>query len=181
MKFNLENSFTKGDFDKLVKEEMARIIKVTQNELIQVGLQFVRDARSKIPDDNYREAINSLAYAKGETRAQLGSDSPGFNDDTGNLRSSIGFILMYDGELVYQDFQLSSKGTDKSAGLALGTAYAQKLGEDYKTGWAIITVAGMEYASWVEALGYDVITGSTLGAQKILSIAFQNVETAFAA
>lgn len=182
MKFNLDNSFTKGDFDKLVKEEMARIVKVTQNELVQVGLQFVRDARSKIPNKDYHLVAGDARTAARLVGGSINlSSAAGFNDDTGNLRSSIGFILMYDGELVYQDFQLSAGGTDKSTGLALGTAYAEKLGQDYKTGWAIITVAGMEYASWVEALGYDVISGSTLGAQKRLSIAFQNVETAFAA
>ena len=182
MKFNLESIFSQADIDKLVKEEMAKVIKVTQNELIQVGLQFVRDARSKIPHKDYHLVAGDARTAARLVGGSINlSSAAGFNDDTGNLRSSIGFILMYDGQLVYQDFQLSAGGTDKNTGLEVGAAYAKKLGEEYRSGWAIITVAGMEYASWVEALGYDVITDSTLGAEKKLRVAFQNVLTAFAA
>ena len=182
MNFKLEANFTQADIDKITKDCLNRVFKVTQNELMQVGLQFVRDARSKIPTKQYH-----LIAGDARTAARLVGGSinlysaDGFNDDTGNLRSSIGFILMYDGQIVYQDFQLSSGGTDKETGLNKGTEYAKKLGEEYHSGWAIITVAGMDYASWVEALGYDVITGSTIGAKKKLEIAFKNVITAFAA
>jgi len=182
MKIKLEANFTQADIDKITKEYLQRVWKVTRNELLQVGLQFVRDARSKIPTKQYHLVAGDARIAARLVGGSINlSSADGFNDDTGNLRSSIGFILMYYGEIVYQDFQLSSGGTDKSTGLAAGIAYANKLAQEYNTGWAIITVAGMEYASWVEALGYDVITGSTIGAQKKLEVAFKNVITAFAA
>ena len=149
---------------------------------MQVGLQFVRDARSKIPTKEYHLVAGDARTAARLVGGSINlSSAAGFNDDTGNLRSSIGFILMYYGTIVYQDFQLSNIGTDKNTGLDLGIAYAEKLAKDQHAGWAIITVAGMEYASWVEALGYDVITGSTLGAEKKLTVAFKNVIIAFAA
>jgi hypothetical protein len=154
MKLKIEPNFTTADIEKITQDYLRRIVKVTQNELMQVGLQFVRDARLKAPPE-------------------------GFNDDTGNLRSSIGFILLYDGEIVHTDFTASTNGTDKATGIEIGTKYAEELGAEYLTGWAIITVAGMEYAGYVEALGYDVITGSTLGAQAKLEKAFKNVITAF--
>lgn len=182
IKFKLTANFTQQEIDKITKDYLNRVFKVTQNELMQIGLQFVRDARSKIPTKEYH-----LIAGEAKTAARLVGGSinlasaDGFNDDTGNLRSSIGFILLYDGEVVYQDFQLSTGGTDKQTGLDTGKAYADKIGKDFSQGWAIITVAGMEYASWVEALGYDVITGSTMGAQKKLERAFQNVINAFAA
>lgn len=155
MRIKIEPNFTQGDIAKITQDYLKRVVKVTQNELMQIGLQFVRDARLKTADQG------------------------GFNDDTGNLRSSIGFILMYDGQVVHSDFTASESGTDKSTGLEAGKAYAKTLGADHLKGWAIITVAGMEYAGYVEALNYDVITGSTLGAQKKLEKAFQNVINAF--
>lgn len=154
MKIKITPKFTQADVAKITQDYLKRVIKVTQNELMQIGLQFVRDARLKAPPE-------------------------GFNDDTGNLRSSIGFILLYDGEVVHSDFTQSAQGTDKATGVEVGTKYAKEIGADYNTGWAIITVAGMEYAGYVEALGYDVITGSTLGAKAKLEKAFKNVITAF--
>jgi len=182
MKIKLEANFTQKDIEKITADFLQRVVKVTQNELMQIGLQFVRDARSKIPTKEYHLVAGDARTAARLVGGSINlSSAAGFNDDTGNLRSSIGFILMYHGQIVYQDFQLSNVGTDKNTGLDLGLAYAEKLGKEYYEGWAIITVAGMEYASWVEALGYDVITGSTLGAEKKLTVAFKNVMTAFAA
>jgi hypothetical protein len=182
MKIKLEANFTQADIDKITADYMNRVFKVTKNEMMQIGLQFVRDARSKIPTKEYHLVAGDARTAARLVGGSINlSSADGFNDDTGNLRSSIGFILMYDGQIVHQDFQLSTRGTDKDTGLDLGIAYAEKLAKDFQSGWAIITVAGMEYASWVEALGYDVITGSTLGAQKKLEVAFRNVITAFAA
>jgi hypothetical protein len=182
MKIKLEANFSQKDIEKATAEYLNRVFKVTKNELMQIGLQFVRDARSKVPTKEYHllagDAVTAARLVGGSINL---SSADGFNDDTGNLRSSIGFILMYYGEIVYQDFQISKGGTDKDTGLSLGIAYAEKLSKEYHDGWAIITVAGMEYASWVEALGYDVISGSTSGAEKKLRVAFQNVTNAFAA
>lgn len=153
MKFKLTPMFTQADIQKEVATFLERVHKVTRNELIQIGLEFVTEARQK---------------TKGQG---------GFDDQTGNLRSSIGFVLTYDGAIVHEDFSPADKGTDKTTGLGLGRSMAADLVESQ--GWGIITVAGMEYASWVEAKGYDVITGSTLGAQGKLEKAFKRVEAAF--
>lgn len=81
----------------------------------------------------------------------------GFDDQTGNLRASMGYVIYYNGKLAKQDFE----GVEK--GKKIGSELANKIGKEYVKGWVIVIVAGMEYASHVEALGYDVITGSTLG------------------
>jgi len=182
MRIKLVPNFTISDVEKITQEYFRRVFVVTQKSLEQVGLEFVRDARSKVPSKEYHlvagDARTSARLVGGSINL---SSAAGFNDDTGNLRSSIGFILLYNGQVVFKDFQLSPRGTDKDGGLRKGVAYAEKLGKDYSSGWAIITVAGMEYASWVEALGYDVITGSSLGIEKKLETAFKNVAMAFAA
>ena len=155
MKIYLEPDFNEDDIQKMLDEFMGRVFKVTKNEMMQIGLEFVQDARLK-------------------TKSQ-----GGFDDDTGNLRSSIGFILMYDGEIVHEDFELSTRGSEKHQGLETSRAKAMELGQENPKGWVIVTVAGMEYASWVEAKGYDVISGSTLGAEAKLQKALLNVMRAF--
>ena len=180
MKIKFEPDFTGVDIEKITKDYLKRVVKVTQNELMQIGLQFVKEARSKIPTEVYHSIAGDARMAASLTGGSINlTSADGFNDDTGNLRSSIGFIILYDGEIVHTDFQQSPQGTDKATGVTTGTDYAEKLGLDHLNGWAIITVAGMEYAGYIEALGYDVITGSTLGAQKKLEKAFQNVINAF--
>jgi hypothetical protein len=155
MKLKLTPMFTEADIQKQMDEFADRVFRVTKNELMQVGLQFVRDSRLKSKPEG------------------------GFDDQTGNLRSSIGFILMYDGNIIHEDFELSDKGTEKIQGLTAGRGMADDISKEYPKGWAIITVAGMEYASWVEAKSYDVITGSTLGAEAKLEKAMSNVLKAF--
>lgn len=154
MKFKLTPMFTKADIDKATAEFMERVNRVTENEMMQILLEFITDARNK-------------------TKAQ-----GGFDDQTGVLRSSIGGIVTYNGAIRKEDFEVSAKGTNPTEGLGL----ARKLAESLigTIGWGIITVVGAEYASWVEAKGYDVITGSTLGAEGKLRKALENVLKAFA-
>lgn len=102
------------------------------------GETFVRDARIK-------------------TKAE-----GGFGDITGNLRSSIGYIIIKNGEQLDLNFQPADSGTDKATGIAKGITFAEQIAERYPKGLALICVAGMEYAAAVESKGYDVITGSTL-------------------
>lgn len=153
MKFKLTPLFSERDIQKATDEFLNRAIKITQNELMKVGLDFVTAARQKTKSEG------------------------GFDDQTGNLRSSIGFILTYDGAIIHEDFEASSIGTDKATGLQKGRDLAK---ENVNTkGWGIITVAGMEYALSLEARGFDVIIGSTLGAEKKLQEALNNVARAF--
>lgn len=166
MKFKLQPKFTALDIDKQVTEIFKGINKVMLNELIMVGLEAVKSARLKVPFQEYHADAKDIVTA---TKLAGGSidfnTAGGFNDQTGNLRSSIGFIILYNGEILHQDFEMSPRGTDKQAGLNAGKSYAKEQGMENQKGWAIITVAGMEYASWVEAKGYDVITGSNIAAR----------------
>lgn len=176
MNIKLIPQFTAADIDKYAAEFLEKVFKITHNELQQVGLEFVRDARSKQPSVDYHSDAADIVSATKLAGASIDLVSAGgFNDQTGNLRSSIGFVIFYNGEIVSENFEESPRGTDKATGLTEGKSFAESEGIDHQSGWAIVTVAGMEYASWVEAKGYDVITGSTLGAQKKLEEAFARV------
>lgn len=148
--------FSGRDIEKDLKQFAQDAFRVTLSEFTKVGLDFVEAARMKSKIDG------------------------GFDDRTGNLRSSIGFMIFFDGEEVHSDFQASRDGTDRTTGMERGRAYARELGIQEARGWAIITVAGMEYASWVEAKGYDVISGSTLDGVSRIEEASRAIDRAMA-
>lgn len=107
-------------------------------------------------------------------RAKIRPD--GYNDQTGQLRSSTGGIIYRDGKVLYEDFELSPYGTDKAPGLKEGREKAfAELRES--SGWGITLVAGMEYASWVETNhGLTVVSEARKEVYKSLHQAFNEID-----
>lgn len=97
-----------------------------------------------------------------------------FTDVTGNLRSSIGYIVLKNGRQVaisgFDTVKEGSKGTKE------GKAYIRRLKAQYPTGYVLIVVAGMEYAAAVEARGKDVLTASSIIAQNQLKDAIKAIK-----
>lgn len=91
-----------------------------------------------------------------------------YKDQTGNLRSSIGYIIIKDGDVLSENFQLSDKGTDRHSGLKQGRKLIKEIAEMYPNGYVLIGVAGMEYAACVEAMGYNVVTGACIQCEEDL-------------
>lgn len=80
----------------------------------------------------------------------------GFEDQTGNLRSSIGYAVFVDGLAVHTLYEAVGGGT---VGAKEGEELAKKVGE--KTdGVCLVVTAGMNYAQYVEAKGRDVISSA---------------------
>jgi hypothetical protein len=146
--------FTKADIARMLADRAARIDQAILNVLIRVGEQFVSDARS----------VNT------------------YQDDTGNLRSSIGYVVLKDGKQLSENFE--RKGAKRKYGGRKGedgVSEAKKVINEAKSkitsGYALIVVAGMDYAYAVESgrrktsTGYsfsvrpkDVLTGSSFPA-----------------
>lgn len=143
----LTPTFKVSDIMKDVRVKIENIDEFILNELNYVGLEFVRNARVKAD----------------------------FTDRTGNLRSSIGYMILKNGQIMSEDFEDSAQGTDKSTGKQKGFEFAF-LKAEVTTGFVLIVVAGMEYAVYVESKGYDVITGSSLLAENDLRQAFEKLE-----
>ncbi len=81
-------------------------------------------------------------------------------DQTGNLRSSIGYGIVQDGKLVRGKFEQVKDGVK---GKAEGPSYLQQLASEIPTGMALIIVAGMDYAAYVEAIeNKDVLAKAEL-------------------
>ena len=124
--------------DEIVKKLLLQRTKIEQaiiTRLSYVGEQFVRDARS----------VNS------------------YKDQTGNLRSSIGFVIVKNGEQILQSFPGGGEGA------GVGEKEAIEAAEKFPTGIVLIVVAGMGYAAAVESKGFDVITGSSYKAVSTLT------------
>lgn len=98
-----------------------------------------------------------------------------YKDQTGNLRSSIGYVIVEDGQVVQESsFTLSEKGTDKVTGQQTGRAYIKELAQRFPTGISLIVAAGMNYASYVSAKGYDVIDSAELVADRLVGELFKS-------
>jgi hypothetical protein len=124
--------FSKADVEKRFNNFL-RVIEKRQIERLQyLGEMCVSHARS-IPKD------------------------VGFEDQTGNLRSSIGYVVFKNGVAVKDNYVNVLGGSE---GVKAGKELAREKGAKYKDGFVLIVTAGMEYAVHVEAKGRDVLTSA---------------------
>ena len=119
----------------------------------------IREFMESRINDAEAKMIEALEYA-GEEFVNKARKTGNYTDDTGNLRSSIGYVILQDGEIVKQNFQTAGAGSDGQTGRMEAMDFVNELVPDYSKGFVLIGVAGMKYAAAVESLGYDVITGS---------------------
>lgn len=115
-------------------KELRRGYRTIENGIIKIlqyaGEQFVKDAR---------DGLNIAgAFPKGD-----------YTDRTVNLRSSIGYFVLNNGVLV--DSFIDGTADGVAAGKELLKSIPQ-------SGYQLVGVAGMDYASYVESKGYNVIT-----------------------
>ena len=101
--------------------------------------------------------IRNLMYI-GETVLNRARSTNSYKDRTGNLRSSIGYVITVDGRIIQQGKDGSSKGA----------AYVKSLARKFPQGICLIVVAGMNYASYVSAKGLDVLDSSELLAERLV-------------
>jgi hypothetical protein len=121
------------------------------NEMAQMGEVFIKDARTKERPKGYFANVQPLSPT-----------SSSFANWTTRLRNSIGYVVSRDGVVKKSDFDSYGISGEASAeGKALGLQYATEIASQTQ-GYALICVAGADYGLYVEAKGYDVITGSVL-------------------
>ncbi|MCK4297070.1 MAG: hypothetical protein KAX28_10500 [Candidatus Marinimicrobia bacterium] len=126
--------FSQGDINRRITNWVVSIEQRIIWTLAMVGEKFVNDAR------------NTKTY----------------QDQTGNLRSSIGYIIARDGVIIQENVE------GKAEGRSHAKEVAREVLRENPKGFILIVVAGMEYAAAVESKGYDVITGSIPAAKALL-------------
>jgi 3-oxoacyl-ACP reductase-like protein len=115
--------------------------------------------------ENERRLINMLIYV-GKACVNEARDNGGYTDQTGNLKSSIGFMVLNDGLVIQKGgFKLVKKG---SKGKKEGAEYISQLVSQHNTGLVLLVVAGMNYASYVESMNLNVVTSGELLSEQMI-------------
>jgi hypothetical protein len=131
-------NFTPADLQRFFDAFLSEIEKQQIRRLQELGEMCVNHARS-IPKEQ------------------------GFEDQTGNLRSSIGYMVFVNGVAIHGEYVTVQPKKPKPGviydGAEKGEALAKKVGEN-TTGVCLVVTAGMDYAIYLEAKGRDVITSA---------------------
>ena len=135
----IEAKFTKQDVEKRYAAFVEQIEKQQVKRLQMLGEMCVNHARN-VPMEQ------------------------GFQDQTGNLRSSIGYMVFVDGVAVHSMYEQVKEG---ATGVKAGEMLANKVGGKTK-GVCLVVTAGMNYALYVESKGHDVIASAEHLAQREL-------------
>lgn len=109
-----------------------------------------------------------------------------FTDQTGNLISSMGYVIVDHGKIIGQNGfnqTVSASGTASKfgeAGSLIGETLAKSLSNQHANSFALYVVAGMNYAAAVESRGKNVLTSAELYAQtempKLMARLAKNIE-----
>ena len=112
------------------------------------------------------DAMTRFMQHIGEQCLNAARDTNSYENQTGNLRSSLGYVIVLDGKIIDKsDFEVVKKGYE---GAKSGLSYAKKVARQFPEGLVLIVVAGMEYAAYVSAKGYDVIDSAELLADRLV-------------
>lgn len=131
----------------------------------------VEDVRKRY--DNFLQVVQEKQIQRlqklGEMCITDARINKGYMMQTGALTSSTGYEIFVDGVALHSRFDAAS-GAESSAaqtGITTGRAMAEKVGKETK-GVALVVVAGMNYAAYVEAKGYNVLSSAEHLAQREL-------------
>lgn len=130
--------------------------------------QIIDDDLERFVEQADNEVIRKLAkigeMCVNQARVRHGSGGKNYTDQTGNLRSSTGYVIAHNGRIkVGSSFAPAKAGADGSEGREL----AERLATEYRKGYVLVVVAGMHYATYVTARGYDVLDSAELLAERL--------------
>ncbi|MBQ3679816.1 MAG: hypothetical protein IJP79_07250 [Paludibacteraceae bacterium] len=133
----------------------------------------IKEFLAKVTAEEVERLKERLVYnlmAIGEETVNVARNSAlkgkDYKDQTGNLRSSVGYVISIDGEIAEMSaFDVVKDGKEGSQS---GRDYALQLISEFPEGICLIVVAGMNYAKFVAAKGYDVLDSSQLQAEQLI-------------
>lgn len=139
-----------NEFDNLINEIMKIIHDEIFNALAYLGEQSVKKIRDRSADESWK-------------------------DQTGNLRSSIGYAIFEHGKkMIQSSFETVLNG---KTGSKVGQDYVDSLATQYSNVYALVIVAGMNYADYVEAIeSKDVLASTGLWAKSKVDEYLKNAQ-----
>lgn len=124
------------------------------------GLENVLARLEQLPEKVQANSVQALAAA-GQQFVEKALSTKTYQDRTGRLTASIGWGVAQDGSIVKTGGFGGGEGAEQ--GIAtLESAAAQTAGT------ALIVVAGMHYATYVERKGFSVLDGARLDTASIV-------------
>lgn len=116
----------------------------------------------------YQDKIVRILRIVGEKCINEARTNGSYQDQTGNLRSSIGYVVLQDGKPIEKGgFAPTERGKEKGkSGQKEGETFINKVISQYPKGFVLVVVAGMKYATYVEARNYNVLSSAELLAEK---------------
>ena len=96
-------------------------------------------------------------------------------DQTGNLRSSVGYVIAHNKNIIqYSTFNHVKQGSE---GVKTGKDLAKELAKRYSNNYVLIVVAGMNYAEFVEAMdNKDVLASTELWAREQVPLMLEKLK-----
>lgn len=122
-------------------------------------------AIDEITEQAENAIINILMYV-GESCITEARDNGSYMDQTGNLRSSIGYVVVNNGKIV--GMKVCEQVKDGTEGKGKAESYMTRLASEHSTGICLIVVAGMNYAVYVEGRGKNVLSSAELLAERMV-------------
>lgn len=113
--------------------------------------------------------IETLSYI-GERAVSIARKQGNYDNITGNLRSSIGYVVLHDGQsvVVGSSKVYAGKKGNGEEGAQVAQDLLLRIQNEYPQGIVLIVCAGMNYASYVEDVhGKDVLTSARLETEQI--------------
>ena len=121
---------------------------------------------------NERKFITALSYI-GEEFVNKARSINTYLDDTGNLRSSIGYVISKNGIVIKRNYKQVG---DANEGVTEGLNLADEVAAEHPRGIIVIVTAGMNYALPLETMGLDVLTGSIPSERQVLESFHQMIK-----
>ena len=122
-------------------------------------------AIDEITEQAENAIINILMYV-GESCITEARDNGSYMDQTGNLRSSIGYVVVNNGKIV--GMKVGEQVKDGTEGKRKAESYMTRLASEHSTGICLIVVAGMNYAVYVAGRGKNVLSSAELLAERMV-------------
>ena len=129
-----------------------------------MGIEYMSKGKISLAVAAFQQRVEQatiymLKYL-GENLVKYAKDKHNYTDQTGNLTNSIGYVVVQNSKPIHFG-GLNQPGDGANAGLEV----AMKMAAKAPGSFSLIIVAGMNYAAYVEAKGYNVILPAELKAK----------------
>ena len=139
-----------SEVHEMLMRETERVERLTIRALSKLGEQCVTKIRDRAGDKSWY-------------------------DQTGNLRSSVGYVIAHNKNIIqYSTFNQVKQGSE---GVKTGKDLAKELAKRYSNNYVLIVVAGMNYAEFVEAMdNKDVLASTELWAREQVPLMLEKLK-----